>query len=115
MSESLGDFYPYFVMLAAGLVTYATRGFGVLLAGRLSPDSEIFQWVGCVALALMTALIARMIVVPIGVLQDAPLAARLTAGLLALAAFYAGRRSVLVGCVAGVSALIGLTLLLRTF
>ncbi len=114
MNEMMGEWYPYFVILAGGVVTYATRGFGVLLAGRLSPDSEIFHWVGCVALALMTALIARMIIVPMGILQDAPAAARISAGLLALIAFYAARRSVLVGCAVGVAALIALTLLLRT-
>ena len=57
-------------LAVAALVTYAWRGLGVLLSGRIDPDGPLFAWTACVAYALLAALIARMIVLPRGDLAD---------------------------------------------
>lgn len=111
MAEALGPYWPYFVVVAGGLVTYGIRVFGVALAGRISADSQVFQWVGCIAYGLLAALIARMILMPVGVLQEAPLLFRIAGTAAALAAFLLVRRSVFAGCIAGVGTLIALTAL----
>ncbi|MDM7945370.1 MAG: AzlD domain-containing protein [Oceanibaculum nanhaiense] len=109
MAEALGTYWPYFVVVAGGLVTYGIRVFGVALAGRISVDSQVFQWVGCIAYGLLAALIARMILLPVGVLQEAPTAFRIAGAVVALAAFFLIRRNVFAGCIAGVGTLIALT------
>ena len=48
-------------IFGAALVTYASRGFGVLLSGRLNTDGPLFRWVSAVAYALLAALIARLL------------------------------------------------------
>lgn len=105
----MGTYWPYFVVVAGGLVTYGIRVFGVVLAGRISVDSQVFQWVGCVAYGLLAALIARMILLPVGVLQEAPTAFRIVGAVVALAVFFAARRNVFYGCLAGVGTLVLLT------
>lgn len=109
MAEAMGTYWPYFVVVAGGLVTYGIRVFGVVLAGRISVDSQVFQWVGCVAYGLLAALIARMILLPVGVLQEAPTAFRIVGAVVALAVFFAARRNVFYGCLAGVGTLVLLT------
>lgn len=94
------------------LVTYFWRFLGVLLSGRIDAGSPIFQWVGAVSYALLAALIARMIVLPLGPPLDAtPLSYRLTATVLALAIFFASRRNLLMGVLGGAGGLILLRLL----
>lgn len=109
MAEALGSYWPYLVVVAGGLVTYGIRVFGVALAGRISVDSQVFQWVGCIAYGLLAALIARMILMPVGVLQEAPTLFRIAGTLVAVAVFFAVRRNVLFACIAGVGTLVALT------
>jgi branched-subunit amino acid transport protein len=87
---------------ACGLVTYLWRGFGVLLSGKLDPRSAVFEWVSCVAYALVAGLIARIIVAPSGLLAQTALADRLLACVVAFAAYRLGRRNMFVGLLCGV-------------
>lgn len=95
--------------LAGGaIVTYAARGLGVALSGRIDPRGAVFRWVGCVAYALLAGLVARMILLPVGPLQVTDLGVRLLAAVVALAAYWLAGRSVVMGVTAGTITLIGL-------
>lgn len=100
---------PLLVLVIAALVTYAWRGLGVLLSGRIDPEGPAFEWVGCVAYALLAGLIARMIVLPIGPLEATALGARLAAAAAALAIFFLSRKNLGLGVAAGAGALVLLT------
>jgi len=92
---------------ACGIATYLWRGLGVLLSGRLDPQSAMFEWVSCVAYALVAGLIARIIVAPSGLLAETALADRLLACLFALLAYHLARRNMFAGMVCGVGVFIG--------
>ena len=100
----------WLVIAGAALVTYASRGLGVLLAGRLDTQGAAFRWVSAVAYALLAALIAQLIVAPLGPLQQTHLTDRLIATVAALAVFLLTRRNLLLGVAAGGTALAVLTL-----
>jgi branched-subunit amino acid transport protein len=89
------------VVLVGAIATLIWRALGVALSGRLKPDSPIIDLVGCIAYALLAALIARMILLPIGPLQATGLASRLIAAAVAVAVFYAFRRNLAAGVIAG--------------
>src|ERR1700756_968963 len=74
----------WLAIAGATAVTYAPRGLGVLLSGRLNTDGPLFRWVSAVAYALLAALIARLIVLPLGPLQATTLTDRLASTGLAL-------------------------------
>lgn len=97
------------VLVVVALITYAWRGLGVLLSGRIDPEGPVFEWVGCVAYALLAGLIARMIVLPIGPLEATALGARLAAAAVALAMFFLSRKNIGLGVAAGAGALVLLT------
>lgn len=97
------------LVLASALATYLWRGLGVLLSGRISVTSELFNWVTCVAYAMVAGLVSRMLLMPAGLLVQTALSERLAACALALVAYYLSRRNLLVGVAIGVGALMALT------
>lgn len=97
----------WLLLLACGAATYLWRGLGVLLSGRINPQSAMFEWVSCVAYALVAGLIARIIVMPSGLLGQTELLDRLLACAVAFMAYRLARRNMFVGLVCGVAFFIG--------
>ena len=100
--------YPWLGLLAAAGVTWFWRALGVMVGGRIAPSSALFQWVGCIAYAMLAGLIVRMILLPVGPVQTVPLWIRLLATIVALGVFFKTGRNLLWGLAAGLSLLIGL-------
>jgi len=104
---SLAALGPYLtILLVAAVPTHVWRWLGVLFAGRLSEDSEIFRWIKSVATALVSGLIAQLIFFPKGALADVPLSFRLASVLLGIAAYLASRRNLAAGILAAEAALV---------
>ena len=97
------------LMIAGGLVTYFWRALGVALSGRLNAGSRLFEWVACVAYALLAGLISRMILLPNGPLAEAASPDRIAAAVIALAIFFLTRRNIGLGVAAGAGALVLMT------
>ena len=99
--------WPYvFILLAAVIPTQLWKQLGVFAAGRLTEDMAIFHYVRAVATALVAAVIAQLVVFPTGVLAEAPLWLRLTAGAAGFAGMEAAGRRGWVGIVAGEAVLL---------
>ena len=99
----------WMLLLAAVGATYFWRGLAVPLSSRIDPESRVFEWMTCVTYALLAGLMSRMIVLPFGDLAATPLHDRIIAVGIGLAAFFVGRRNLLLGVGAGTSAFILLT------
>ncbi len=97
--------WAYAAVLTGAVATYVWRFAGVMLAGRLQPGSAWVQWVSLVAYALLAALVARMTVLPVGVLDTTPLWARLLAAGVAAALFLGFGRTLLVPVMGGAAVL----------
>lgn len=97
------------LMVVGGLVTYFWRALGVALSGRIDAGSRLFEWVACVAYALLAGLIARMILLPNGPLAAAASPDRIAAAVIALAIFFLTRRNIGLGVAAGAGALVLMT------
>jgi len=95
-------------VLACGAATYLWRGLGVLLSGRVRTESEVFTWVGCVAYAMVAALIARLVLMPEGTLAATTLYERLAACAAALLVYYRGRRNLFTGIASGFAVIVAL-------
>jgi len=108
MAES-GDSGILLLLLVGAVATYAWRGLGVALAGRLDVNSPLFEWAACVAYALLAGLIARMIVMPSGPLASTALPDRLGAAVLAFTIFFLTRKNLLVAVTTGFAVLVLLT------
>lgn len=101
--------WPYLLVVAGGLATYFWRALGVALSGRINAGSHLFEWVACVAYAMLAGLIARMILLPNGPLATTASADRIAGAVIALAIFFLTRRSIGLGVAAGAGALVLIT------
>jgi branched-subunit amino acid transport protein len=96
------------LVVACGLGTYAWRGIGLLISGRVRVNSAFFLWAGCVAYAMIAGLTMRIVLLPGGTLAETLLSQRLVACALALAVYFRSRRNLFIGIAAGFGALIAL-------
>ena len=91
----------WILMLAAAAATYVWRALAVPLSSRIDGDSRAFGWMTCVTYALLAGLISRMIVLPYGELATTPVDHRIIAVVVALGAYFLGKRNLLLGVGAG--------------
>ncbi len=104
MSESAA----WAALPAAIAVSYLWRAIGVAVSGHINPDSDFFLWIRCVAYAMLAGLVSRMLFLPSGTLAESESWIRLSAVAIGLAVFFALRRNLLVGILAGVAAFLAL-------
>ena len=98
----------WLAVILGSLVTFCFRASGAVLSARLSPQSPVFLLISCVSYGLLSALVSRMIFLPIGELETVPLIVRLTALGMAGIAYILFRRSVFAAVSVGVLSLIAL-------
>ena len=81
------------VILATSLATYMSRFLGVVSSEKINEASKIFRWFNCVAYSTLAALIARMIIFPAGILQEAELLLRLAVVTISLIIYILSRKN----------------------
>jgi hypothetical protein len=108
----MNELAPYLVLLLVGfLPNEVWRMLGLVLARGLNENSQIVLWSRAVATAILTGVVAKLIVFAPGDLATVPLLVRAGAAACGFAAFLAIRRSVFVGVVTGEVILVGAALL----
>jgi branched-subunit amino acid transport protein len=91
----------WLIVLGCSAATFFWRLLGVLVVKKINPDGGFFKWVTCVSYAMVAGLIFRMIMMPESGLADVSLLIRCSAVFIAFAAYFAFRRMLLAGVVAG--------------
>jgi len=108
---TLPDNVIIYILIAGVAATAIWRFAGVLLSSGLSEEGLLISWVRAVSMALIAGLIARIVVFPPGALEDIGLFVRIGAFGFGVLIFFLARRHMLLGILAGMSALIGAHLL----
>ncbi|MEK9716926.1 MAG: AzlD domain-containing protein [Pelagibacteraceae bacterium] len=85
----------YLSILVASLGTYFCRAFGVLSARNISPNSPVFNWIKCVSIGVISAVIARIILFPAGILGESTSFSRIVCTLIALGVYFYFKKNVL--------------------
>jgi branched-subunit amino acid transport protein len=108
LEYATGGLWPYLVVVIFGfLPTEVWRVIGVFAGKGLNENSEIFHWVRFVATALVTAVVAKLLLSPQGALAMIPLWGRLGAIAIGVGVMLATKRSIALGLIAGELALLG--------
>ena len=95
------DLWLAALILACGVGTYSWRGVGVWVADRINTDGPWFRWISCVAYALIAGLMSRLVLLPVGELEQATLVQRMIGVAVGLVAFRLARRNMLVAVLTG--------------
>ena len=83
----------FLAILATSLATYISRFFGVMTSKKIKENSKIFKWFNCLAYSTLSALLARIIIFPVGVLADASYASRITVVIFCLFIFFISKKN----------------------
>ena len=89
------DINPLYILIMCTAGTFFWRSAGVILSYHINPESKLFQWFNCVAYALLSGLITRVIVIPSGQLENTLLLDRLFPVLAGFFVFFAFKRNVI--------------------
>ena len=87
--------FIYLSILVATLGTYFCRAFGVFSAKNIKADSQIFNWIKCVSIAVISAVIARIILFPVGVLSETDTTVRIISTIILLAVYFSFKKNVI--------------------
>ena len=82
-----------YAILVTSLATFLSRLLGVISSQGIKETSKIFKWFNCLAYATLAALIARTIIFPVGVLNEAGYLIRFAVVILSLAVFFLSKRN----------------------
>ncbi len=89
------------LLALATMATFVWRALGTIIAARINPDGALFEWVACVAYALLAGLVARIIVMPVGMLAESATVDRIGATAFGFALFFLTKRNVAFGTIGG--------------
>ena len=82
-----------YAILVTSLATFLSRFLGAVSSQGIKETSKIFKWFNCLAYATLAALIARTIIFPVGVLNEAGYLIRLIVVILSLSVFFISKRN----------------------
>ena len=82
-----------YAILVTSLATFLSRFLGAVSSQGIKETSKIFKWFNCLAYATLAALIARTIIFPVGVLNEAGYLIRLIVVILSLVVFFVSKRN----------------------
>ena len=81
------------VILVTSFATYLSRFLGVVSSEKIDAASKIFRWFNCIAYSILAALIARVVIFPAGVLDEADLWIRLFVLIISIIIFIISKRN----------------------
>ena len=81
------------VILVTSFATYLSRFLGVVSSEKIDATSKIFRWFNCIAYSILAALIARIVIFPAGVLEEAELWVRLIVTIISIIVFFISKKN----------------------
>ena len=81
------------VILVTSFATYLSRFLGVVSSEKIDAKSKIFRWFNCIAYSILAALIARIVIFPAGVLEEADLWIRLIVIIISIIIFIISKKN----------------------
>ena len=81
------------VILITSFATFISRFLGVLSSENIKETSKIFRWFNCLAYSTLSALIARIIIFPSGLLLEVDYFVRIIVVILSIGLFFITKKN----------------------
>jgi branched-subunit amino acid transport protein len=94
--------YIYIAILIASLATYLSRFLGVLSAKYVSEEGKLFKFVSCISYGILSALIARIFIHPVGALEETSTFVRIFVAVLTIVVLFLSKKNILFSSIFGV-------------
>ncbi len=83
----------FLAILVTSLATFSSRFLGVITSEKIKENSKIFRWFNCLAYSTLAALIARIIIFPLGVLSEVDYLIRFIVIISSIFVFYLTKKN----------------------
>ena len=83
----------FLVILITSLATFLSRFLGVVSAEKIKETSKMFRWFNCLAYSTLAALIARIVIYPLGSLSEVDYFTRFTVIVLSIIVFFLTKKN----------------------
>ena len=80
-------------ILVTSLATYISRFLGVITSKKIKETSKFFKWFNCLAYSTLSALLARIVIFPVGVLAEVDYLIRFIVVLICLLIFLISKKN----------------------
>ena len=81
------------VIIVTSLATYLSRFLGVVSAEKIKETSKMFKWFNCLAYSTLAALIARIVIYPLGSLSEVDYFLRFIVVILSILVFFLTKKN----------------------
>ena len=81
------------IIIITSLATYLSRFLGVVSAEKIKENSKMFRWFNCLAYSTLAALIARIVIFPLGSLSEIDYLIRFVVVILSVGVFYLTKKN----------------------
>ena len=81
------------VIFVTSLSTYLSRFLGVVSSEKIKETSKMFRWFNCLAYSTLAALIARIVIFPLGSLAEVDLSVRIFVVSLCIIIFFLTKKN----------------------
>ena len=81
------------VIFVPSLATYLSRFLGVVSSEKIKETSKMFRWFNCLAYSTLAALIARIVIFPLGSLAEVDLSVRIFVVSLCIIIFFLTKKN----------------------
>ena len=88
-------------IFVSALATYLCRLCGVLFASKLNENSWLFDWIKCISIGVIVAVISKIIFFPEGILEDTSNISRLLATTSMILLYYFFGKNILLSVTLG--------------
>jgi len=105
---------PWLVLICCILATFFWRALGVAVASHIDANGPVFQWFSCVAYAMLAGLITRILLLPVGTLEQTPTFDRVVAMVSGFVVFIIFKRNVVAATVTAFMVFLALAALRQT-
>ena len=85
----------YLAILISAAATYFCRFLGVLCSSNLSQKSDLFDWIKCVSIGIIVAVISKIIFFPEGILANTSTISRVLSATILIICYYLFNKNII--------------------
>ena len=89
----------YTSLIVAAIATYFCRFMGVIFSSRLSPEGWLFDWIKCISIGIIVAVISKIIFFPEGFLEETSNFSRIISTISLLIIYFLFKRNILLAVI----------------
>ena len=89
----------YISLIVAAIATYACRFLGVIFSSKLSTEGWLFDWMKCISIGIIVAVISKIILFPEGFLEETSTLSRIISTISLLIVYFFLKKNILLAVI----------------